>query len=120
MGNVLLQLDVFFKRKPMHSFWFCICKFKKLHHFEIKFYSLLSLNHCTIHYFSPWKDVVDEDVEQNNKVPLQRMPSEGTAEEVHDEENDGYNYEEDDFEVRLRLSSSCYDKVSTSFFMRRY
>ena len=35
------------------------------------------------------------------------MPSEGTAEEVHEEENDGYNYEEDDFEVRLRLSSSC-------------
>jgi len=43
-------------------------------------------------------DVVDEDVEQNKKAPLQRMPSEGTAEEVHEEEDDGYNYEEDDFE----------------------
>ena len=49
------------------------------------------------------KDVIDEDVELNRKVSLQRMPSVGTAEEVHDEENDGYHYDDDDFEVRRRM-----------------
>lgn len=43
-------------------------------------------------------DVIDEDVELNRKASLQRMPSVGTAEEVHDEENDGYHYDDDDFE----------------------
>ena len=37
-------------------------------------------------------------MEQKRKASLQRMPSLGTAEEVH-EENDGYDYDDDDFEV---------------------
>lgn len=89
----------------MHSFWSPIYRSKKYYIilkliilFFVKFQPLYSSL-----LFFPTKDVVDEDVEQNKKAPLQRMPSEGTAEEVHEEENDGYNYEEDDFEVRLRL-----------------
>lgn len=42
-------------------------------------------------------DTIEEDVEQKRKASLQRMPSLGTAEEVH-EENDGYDYDDDEFE----------------------
>ena len=30
------------------------------------------------------------------------MPSADTVEEVHDEENDAYDYDDDDFEVRVK------------------
>ncbi|XP_078377920.1 cytoplasmic dynein 2 intermediate chain 1-like isoform X2 [Oculina patagonica] len=43
-------------------------------------------------------DTIEEDVEQRRKASLQRMPSTGAAEEIHDEENDGYDYDDDDFE----------------------
>ncbi|KAJ7386827.1 hypothetical protein OS493_006857 [Desmophyllum pertusum] len=43
-------------------------------------------------------DTIDEDVEQKRKASLRRMSSTGAAEEIHDEENDGYDYEDDDFE----------------------
>lgn len=31
------------------------------------------------------------------------MPSTGAAEEIHDEENDGYDYDDDDFEVDIHV-----------------
>ena len=47
------------------------------------------------------KDTVDEDIEQRRKASLQKTASFVAADEVNDEENDGYDYEDDDFEVRL-------------------
>ena len=49
------------------------------------------------------KDIVEEDVEKRRKASLQRMPSVGAAEGVHDEENDGYDYDDEDFEVHVQL-----------------
>ncbi|XP_058954836.2 cytoplasmic dynein 2 intermediate chain 1 isoform X2 [Pocillopora verrucosa] len=43
-------------------------------------------------------DTIDEDVEQQRKTSSQRLPSSGTVEEVHEEENGGYDYDDDDFE----------------------
>ena len=50
-------------------------------------------------YFPSLKDTIDEDVEQQRKTSSQRLPSSGTVEEVHEEENGGYDYDDDDFEV---------------------
>ena len=35
------------------------------------------------------------------------MSSTGAAEEIHDEENDGYDYEDDDFEVGVTAQRHC-------------
>ncbi|CAH3154809.1 unnamed protein product [Pocillopora meandrina] len=43
-------------------------------------------------------DTIDEDVEQQRKTSSQRLPSSGTVEEVHEEENGGYDYDDDEFE----------------------
>ena len=54
------------------------------------------------------KDIVEEDVEQRRKASLHRMSSTGAAaaEEIHDEENDGYDYDDEDFEVwNARMSN---------------
>ena len=48
------------------------------------------------------KDTVDEDVEQKRKASS-RKASVVAADEVHDEENNGYGYEDDEFEVLTRL-----------------
>jgi len=48
------------------------------------------------------KDTVDEDVEQKRKASLGKA-SVVAADEVHDEENNGYEYEDDEFEVLTRL-----------------
>ena len=48
------------------------------------------------------KDTVDEDVEQKRKASLPKA-SVVAADEVHDEENNGYGYEDDEFEVLTRL-----------------
>lgn len=53
------------------------------------------------------KDTIDEDVEQRRKASLRRMSSTGAAEEIHDEENDGYDYEDDDFEVGGTAQRHC-------------
>ena len=47
------------------------------------------------------KDIVEEDVEKRREASLKRLPSVGAAEEVHDEENDGYDYDDEDFEVHV-------------------
>jgi len=44
-----------------------------------------------------FKDTV-EDVQKRRKASLQRMSSVGAAEEVRDEENDGCDYDHEDFE----------------------
>lgn len=35
------------------------------------------------------------------------MPSTGAAEEIHDEENDGYDYDDDEFEVQ-QVVHACH------------
>ena len=47
-----------------------------------------------------FKDTV-EDVLKRRKASLQRMSSVGAAEEVRDEENDGCDYDHEDFEVHV-------------------
>ena len=52
------------------------------------------------------KDTVDEDVEQKRKASSPKA-SVVAADEVHDEENNGFDYEDDEFEVtRLLLHMS--------------
>lgn len=51
---------------------------------------------------------MDEDVEQKRKASLPKA-SVVAVEEVHDEENNGYDYEDDEFEVtRLLLHMSIF------------
>lgn len=57
------------------------------------------------------KDTVDEDVEQKRKASSPKV-SVVAVEEVHDEENNGYDYEDDEFEVtRLLLHMSIFYRV---------
>lgn len=58
-----------------------------------------------------FKDIIEEDVEQKRKASLKRMASADAVEEVHDEENDGYDYEDDDFEVRVKWYHFRYRMV---------
>ena len=48
-----------------------------------------------------FKNTVEEDVQKRRKASLQRMSSVGAAEEVRDEENDGCDYDDEDFEVHV-------------------
>lgn len=43
------------------------------------------------------------------------MSSTGAAEEIHDEENDGYDYEDDDFEVGGTAQRHCMWTAHTIF-----
>ena len=58
-----------------------------------------------------FKDIIEEDVEQKRKASLKTMASADAVEEVHDEENDGYDYEDDDFEVRVKWDHFRYRMV---------
>ena len=54
-----------------------------------------------------FKDTVEEDVQKRRKASLQRMSSVGAAEEVRDEENDGCDYDDEDFEVQCTCIQLC-------------
>ena len=57
------------------------------------------------------KDTVDEDVEQKRKASLPKASVVAAADEVHDEENNGYGYEDDEFEVPTRLLLNMSNRI---------